>query len=147
MQKALTTCQSRGDAKLVSLSNSHLKSYTALAPPPPHLLPLLQFLLLGSTLSYGISLCSAWLCCPSCVPHPTSCPAPAYALGWWMGRAGGRRSSPKAGGQQANSCFLSSIKEKGLVSGGTARVEAQPSTLTRLQLQLFNTFKTVQTKY
>lgn len=62
---------------------------------------------------------------PQLCPHPPSCPASAYTLGWWMGRVGGERETPKARGQQANSYFLSSIKEKGLVSLRTARVIAK----------------------
>lgn len=83
---------------------------------------------------------------PQLCPHSQLAQPQPTLWGRWMGRVEEKRESPKAGGQQANSYFLSGIKEKGLVSVRTARVIAKPSTLTWLQLQLFNYFKTVQTK-
>lgn len=82
-----------------SLSNSHLEVIhsSTLTPSPPS--PM-------DPVFIAEHHCSAWTIPPFSVgllpqlcPHPTSCPAPAYTLGWWMGQVGEKRESPKAGGQ------------------------------------------------
>lgn len=128
------------------LSNSHLEvihSSTTTSSTPSPTAPV--FIAEHQYVVWNIPLFSVGLL-PQLCPHSQLAQPQPTLWGRWMGRVGEKRESPKAGGQQANSYFLSGIKEKGLVSVRTARVIVKPSTLTWLQLQLFNYFKTVQTK-